>query len=119
MCQDYPELDVGVHLHNRNGFAPANALASMMAGASWLEGSFGGLGGDMWFPGDPAVLGNAALEDLIHLCDGLGIATGIDLEKYMKVSDRIAELTGRPSASFVSRGGTRNDLAAARWPENN
>ncbi|MET4004888.1 MULTISPECIES: hydroxymethylglutaryl-CoA lyase [Arthrobacter] len=119
VCQDYPELDVGVHLHNRNGFAPANALASMMAGASWLEGSFGGLGGDMWFPGDPAVLGNAALEDLIHLCDGLGIATGIDLEKYMKVSDRIAELTGRPSASFVSRGGTRNDLAAARWPENN
>ena len=73
----------------------------------------------MWFPGDPAVLGNAALEDLIHLCDGLGIATGIDLEKYMKVSDRIAELTGRPSASFVSRWGTRNDLAAARWPENN
>ncbi|ALE91272.1 pyruvate carboxyltransferase [Arthrobacter alpinus] len=118
VCRDYAELDVGVHLHNRNGFAPANALASMMAGATWLEGSFGGLGGDMWFPGDPAVLGNAALEDLIHLCDGLGIATGIDLAKYMKVSDRIAQLTGRPSASFVSRGGTRHDLATARWPAN-
>lgn len=119
VCREYAELDVGVHLHNRNGFAPANALASMMAGATWLEGSFGGLGGDMWFPGDPAVLGNAALEDLIHLCDGLGIATGIDLAKYMKVSDRIAELTGRPSTSFVSRGGTRHDLATARWPETN
>ena len=116
VCRDHAELDVGVHLHNRNGFAPANALASMMAGATWLEGSFGGLGGDMWFPGDPAVLGNAALEDLIHLCDGLGITTGIDLAKYMKVSDRIAQLTGRPSASFVSRGGTRHDLATARWP---
>lgn len=114
--QLYPRLDLGVHLHNRNGFAPANALASMMAGATWLEGSFGGLGGDMWFPGDPAVLGNAALEDLIHLCQGLGIETGIDLVKYMRVSDRISELTGRPSASFVSRGGTRSDLAAARWP---
>jgi hydroxymethylglutaryl-CoA lyase len=115
--QMYPQLDLGVHLHNRNGFAPANALVSMMAGATWLEGSFGGLGGDMWFPGDPAVLGNAALEDLIHLCQGLEIETGIDLVKYMRVCDRMTELTGRPSASFVSRGGSRADLASARWPE--
>lgn len=113
----HPELELGVHLHNRNGFAPANALAAMMAGASWLEGSFGGLGGDLWFPGDPMVLGNAPLEDLIHLCDGLGIATGIDLNHYMKIVDRVAELTGRPSASFVSRGGTREDLASASWPD--
>lgn len=113
----FPHLDVGVHLHNRNGFAPANAMASMMAGASWLEGSFAGLGGDLWFPGDPTVLGNAPLEDLIHLCDGLGIETGIDLERYMLAVARAVELTGRPSASFVSRGGTRDGLAAARWPD--
>lgn len=112
----YPDLDLGVHLHNRNGFAAANALAAMAAGAHWLEGSFAGLGGDLWFPGDPSVLGNAALEDLVHLCDCLGIETGIDLEKYRKVSDRIVELTGRPSASFVSRGGTRTNLAQASWP---
>lgn len=113
----HPGLDLGVHLHNRNGFAPANALAALIAGAAWLEGSFAGLGGDLWFPGDPSVLGNAALEDLVHLCDSLGIETGIDLTKYQKVSDRIVELTGRPSASFVSRGGTRTELASARWPE--
>jgi hydroxymethylglutaryl-CoA lyase len=112
----HPGLEVGVHLHNRNGFAPANALAAMMAGARWLEGSFGGLGGDLWFPGDPTVLGNAPLEDLVHLCDGLGISTGIDLPQYMKVVDRITELTGRASASFVSRGGTRDNLASASWP---
>lgn len=114
--QRHPGLEVGVHLHNRNGFAPANALASMMAGADWLEGSFAGLGGDLWFPGDPTVLGNAALEDLVHLCDALDVATGIDLEAYRAASDRIVELTGRASASFVSRGGTRGDLAAASWP---
>jgi hypothetical protein len=55
------------------------------------------------FPGDPTVLGNAALDDLIHLCQGLGIETGIDLVKYMGVCDRMTQLTGRPSASFVSR----------------
>ena len=112
----YPGLEVGVHLHNRNGFAPANALAAMMAGADWLEGSFAGLGGDLWFPGDPSVLGNAPLEDLVHLCDGLGISTGIDLPAYMRAVNRSVELTGRPSASFVSRGGTRDELAAASWP---
>ncbi|WP_312179756.1 hydroxymethylglutaryl-CoA lyase [Arthrobacter sp.] len=112
----HPGLEVGVHLHNRNGFAPANALAVLQAGVDWLEGSFAGLGGDLWFPGDPSVLGNAALEDLAHLCDGLGISTGINLPKYMLASDRIVELTGRASASFVSRGGTRAELAAAEWP---
>lgn len=112
----YPGVEVGVHLHNRNGFAPANALAALLAGADWLEGSFAGLGGDMWFPGDPSVLGNAPLEDLVHLCDGLGLATGIDLPKYLLAVDRIVELTGRPSSSFVSRGGTRAGLAAASWP---
>lgn len=113
----YPGLEVGVHLHNRNGFAPANALAALMAGADWLEGSFAGLGGDLWFPGDPSVLGNAPLEDLVHLCDGLGISTGIDLPTYMRAVNRSVELTGRSSASFVSRGGTRAELAAASWPE--
>lgn len=112
----WPGLDIGVHLHNRNGFASANALTAMMAGAQWIEGSFAGLGGDLWFPGDPTVLGNAPLEDLIHLCDGLGITTGIDLAKYLTVVRRIVELTGIPSTSFVSRGGTRSDLAAAQWP---
>lgn len=113
----YPDMEVGVHLHNRNGFAPANALAAMTAGATWLEGSFGGLGGDLWFPGDPSVLGNAPLEDLVHLCNGLEVSTGIDLQEYMKVVDAVAELTGRPSTSFVSRGGTREDLASAIWPD--
>ncbi|HLS45989.1 MAG TPA: hydroxymethylglutaryl-CoA lyase [Ornithinicoccus sp.] len=113
----HPGLDLGVHLHNRNGFAPANALAAVAGGATWLEGSFAGLGGDLWFPGDPTVLGNAPLEDLVHLFDSLGIATGVDLTAYLRVVERAVELTGIPSTSFVTRGGSRADLAAASWPE--
>jgi hydroxymethylglutaryl-CoA lyase len=115
--QRYPGLDLGIHLHNRNGFALANAMAAMVAGATWLEASFAGLGGDMWFPGDPTVLGNAPMEDLVHFCDGLGVDTGINLTAYLQVVERIVELTGRPSTSFVTRGGTRNELASARWPD--
>lgn len=113
----YPGLDVGVHLHNRNGFAPANALLAMAAGASWLEGSFAGLGGDLWFPGDPTVLGNAPMEDLIHLCDSLGVRTGISLVDYLGVVREVEQLTGTTSTSFVTRGGTRQELATAAWPE--
>lgn len=112
----HPGLDVGVHLHNRNGLAMANALAAMAAGADWLEGAFGGLGGDLWFPGDPTVLGNAPMEDLIHLCDSMGISSGIDLAGYLGVVHDVEKLIGRASTSFVTRGGTRTDLATASWP---
>lgn len=112
----YPGLDVGLHLHNRNGFAPANALAGLSAGANWLEASFSGLGGDMWFPGDPAVLGNMPTEDLLHLLDSIGVATGIDFEAYRPLAEDVTQLTGFPRASFVSRGGTRRALAEAEWP---
>lgn len=113
----HPHLRLGSHLHNRNGFAMANALAAMGAGVDWLETSFGGLGGDMWFPGHPDVLGNAPTEDLVHLCDTIGVDTGIDLARYREVVDFVARRTGRPSVSFVSRGGTRDELASATWPE--
>lgn len=112
----HPELAVGVHLHNRNGFSPANALLAMMSGADWLEGSFAGLGGDVWFPGDPTVLGNAPLEDLVHLCDCLGVETGVSLPDYLEVVHHVESLTGVPSTSFVTRGGTRRELAEAAWP---
>jgi hydroxymethylglutaryl-CoA lyase len=113
----HPHLRLGAHLHNRNGFAMANAIAAMSAGVDWLETSFGGLGGDMWFPGHPDVLGNAPTEDLVHLCDTVGIDTGIDLTRYREVVAFVAQRTGRPPVSFVCRGGSRDELAAAAWPE--
>ena len=112
----YPAVPVGVHLHNRNGFGTVNALASLSAGADWIEASFGGLGGDMWFPGDPSVLGNAPMEDVVALLDSLGIETGVDLEAYLAMVRTSEGYTGTPSYSFVSRGGTRQQLADAQWP---
>lgn len=111
----HPEMGVGAHLHNRNGFAPANALAALSAGADWLEASFAGLGGDLWFPGDPTVLGNMATEDLIHLLDGMGIETGIELEGIRAIAELAYGATGFPRSSFISRGGSRQDLQDARW----
>ncbi|WGH81202.1 hydroxymethylglutaryl-CoA lyase [Auritidibacter ignavus] len=111
----YPHVSFGTHVHNRNGAATANALAALAAGAEWLETSVAALGGDMWFPGDPAVLGNMATEDLIHLLETMGIATGINLTEIRSIAADLVDFTGFPSSSFVLRGGTREDLAGARW----
>ncbi|PXA75645.1 hydroxymethylglutaryl-CoA lyase [Auritidibacter sp. NML100628] len=111
----YPYVSFGTHLHNRNGAAPANALAALAAGADWLETSVAALGGDMWFPGDPVVLGNMATEDLVHFLESMGIATGLNLEDLRALATDVVGWTGFPPSSFVLRGGTRDDLAQASW----
>lgn len=112
-----PHLPVGVHLHNRNGFGPINAMASLAAGADWIEASFGGLGGDLWFPGDNSVLGNAPMEDVLNLLHSMGVSTGIDLDRYLDLVRFSEKVTGVGSYSFISRGGTRDEVARAQWPD--
>lgn len=111
-----PHLPVGVHLHNRNGFGPINAVASLIAGANWIEASFGGLGGDLWFPGDDSVLGNAPIKDVLNLLHSIGVTTGIDLDRYLEVVRLCEKATGIGSRSFLLRGGTRDEVARAQWP---
>ncbi len=115
MRAELPGVRFGLHLHNRNGMALANAVAGMVAGAEWLEGSILGIGGDAWFPGDLDVLGNAPMEDLVHLTALMGVSTGVDLDRYLEASRMAEALLGRRSASFVVRGGTRAALAAHQW----
>lgn len=111
----HPHIEVGVHLHSRNGMALANALAAMAAGAHWLEGAFGGLGGDLWAPGPPEVLGNVPFEDLVHMTECLGVSTGIDLTSYLQVVAEAEVMTGWRSRSAVTAGGTRAELAQHEW----
>ncbi len=113
--EKFSGLSVGVHLHNRAGFGIACAMTAMTSGADWLEGSFAGLGGDLWFPGDPSVLGNVAMEDLVHFCESGGVSTGIDLVQYLTVVEEVERITSTASSSHVSRGGTRLALSEAQW----
>lgn len=112
---ELPSVRLGLHLHNRNGMALANALAGMQAGAEWLEGSILGVGGDAWFPGDLDVLGNVPMEDLVHLTASIGVSTGVDLDRYLEASRKAERMLGRKSAAFVVRGGTRAALVAHQW----
>ena len=99
--------DVGLHLHDTRGTALVNAYTALEAGVTRFDTAVGGLGGSPFAAGAG---GNLATEDLVHLCDDLGIATGIDLEALLAVSSRVAEMVGHPVPSRVAAAGPRSRL---------
>ncbi len=99
---------IRLHLHETRGTGLVNAYAAMQLGVAAFDTSVGGLGGSPFAAG---AAGNLATEDLVHLCDDLGIATGIDLEALLAVSARVAELVGHAVPSRVAAAGPRSRLA--------
>jgi len=71
-----------VHLHDTRGTAIANAASALDAGARIFDASLAGLGGCPFAPG---ASGNVVIEDLAYLCQTMGFATGIDLQKLIEV----------------------------------
>lgn len=110
-----PELSMGLHVHNRNGFAFANVLAGLQAGIQRFETSVLGLGGDTLFPGGLDVMGNLPTEDLLHFLDSLDIDTGVELDRFLDATCQIESILGIDSKSYVTRGGSRRELSE---PEN-
>ena len=68
-----------LHLHNTRGLGLANALAGLEEGITTLDASLGGLGGCPFAPG---ASGNIVTEDLVFMLQAMGLATGIDLERF-------------------------------------
>lgn len=107
----WPDLHLGIHLHNTNGMALANALAAMDAGVTTFEGSICGIGGGIVMPHGMAV-GNAPTEDLVHMFDEMGIDTGLDVERLSAAALEIASLLGVEPTSYVTRGGNKKAVLA-------
>jgi hydroxymethylglutaryl-CoA lyase len=93
-----PAADVAVHFHDTYGQALANTLAALEAGVTTIDASAGGLGG---CPYAESATGNLATEDLVWQLEGLGIATGVDLDALVATSVWMAGELGRPSPSRV------------------
>jgi hydroxymethylglutaryl-CoA lyase len=89
---------LAVHFHDTYGQALANTFTALRSGVTTVDSSAGGLGG---CPYAESATGNLATEDLIWQLDGLGIETGVDLEKLVATSVWMAGQLGRPSASRV------------------
>jgi hydroxymethylglutaryl-CoA lyase len=91
---------LAVHFHDTYGQALTNTLAALRHGVTTVDSSAGGLGG---CPYAESATGNLATEDLVWLLDGLGIDTGVDLDKLADTSAWMAGELGRPSPSRVVR----------------
>ena len=85
----WPNMDISLHLHDTRGLAIANAYAALKMGISRFDSTVGGLGGCP-FAGQPKAAGNISTEELLLLCEELGISTGIDLDQLIEVG-RLAE----------------------------
>jgi hydroxymethylglutaryl-CoA lyase len=105
---DLVGVDVGLHLHDTRGTALVNAYAALERGVRRFDTAVGGLGGSPFAAGAG---GNLATEDLVHLCDDLGVATGIDLERLLAVSATVASLVGHAVPSRVAAAGPRTRLS--------
>jgi hydroxymethylglutaryl-CoA lyase/(R)-citramalyl-CoA lyase len=92
----------GFHGHNTRNTGYANCLAALAAGATLLDASVGGLGG---CPYAPRATGNVATEDLVYLLEGEGVATGVDLDALIAISEWLAGLLGRRLEGYVYRAG--------------
>ncbi|MBW7861278.1 MAG: hydroxymethylglutaryl-CoA lyase [Rhodocyclaceae bacterium] len=88
------------HYHDTYGMAVANVFASLQAGVAVFDASVGGLGGCPYAAG---ASGNVATEDVVWLLDGLGIETGIDLDRLVDTAAWISARLGREPASRVAR----------------
>jgi hydroxymethylglutaryl-CoA lyase len=101
----WPELDVALHLHDTRGMAIVNAYAGLEMGVTRFDSSVAGLGGCP-FAGHQGAAGNVCTEDLVFMCDELGIATGVDLDALIECAKLAEDVVGHPLPSSVMRGGT-------------
>ena len=96
------EIDIkqlAVHFHDTYGQALANILASIQLGISNIDSSVAGLGGCPYAKG---ASGNVATEDLIYMLNGMGIESGVELDKLIKAGDYISQFLGRVNGSKVA-----------------
>jgi hydroxymethylglutaryl-CoA lyase len=101
---------VGLHLHDTRGTGLANAYAALERGITRFDASIGGLGGCPYAPG---ASGNIATEDLVHMVEDLGVATGIALDRLIGAAHLAEEIVGRRLPGQVMRAGPRTQLAPA------
>jgi isopropylmalate/homocitrate/citramalate synthase len=89
-----------VHFHDTYGQALANILATLEMGIGVVDSSVAGLGGCPYAKG---ASGNVATEDVVYMLNGMGVATGIDLDKLAKVGRNVLQQLNRAPASKVAQ----------------
>jgi hydroxymethylglutaryl-CoA lyase len=102
---ELPVEQIALHAHDTRGTALANVLIGLQAGVTTFDASVAGLGGCPYAPG---AAGNLATEDLVYTLHGMGIETGIDLDKLWQAGQVAEAIVGRELPGKVHRAGLRS-----------
>jgi hydroxymethylglutaryl-CoA lyase len=94
-----PAKNLAMHFHDTYGQALANLYADMEEGVRVIDSAAGGLGGCPFAPG---ATGNVATEDVVYMLEGLGVRTGVDMQKLLAATNEMSKLIGRPPVSRVA-----------------
>jgi len=105
-----PDTELNLHFHNTRGTGLANVLAALELGVADFDASVGGLGGCPYAPG---ATGNIATEELVHMVEDMGVATGIDLDAMIDAAADAERIVGRQLPSQVLRAGPRSRTVEA------
>ena len=100
VAADCPMETLALHCHDTYGQALANIYAALELGITTIDSSVAGLGGCPYAKG---ASGNVATEDVLYMLEGLGIETGVDLEKMIVIGNTISKQLGRENQSKVGR----------------
>jgi hydroxymethylglutaryl-CoA lyase len=104
-ASEVPLTQLALHMHDTRGTALANVLTGLELGVRTFDASVGGLGGCPYAPG---AAGNLATEDLVYMLDGMGVATGVDLERLCEAGRVAAAVVGHELSGKVHRAGVRS-----------
>ncbi len=105
MSSEIPKDALAMHMHDTRGTALANIVVGLELGICDFDASIGGLGGCPYAPG---AAGNVATEDLVYMLHGMGIKTGIDLDRLLEAGRLASGIVGRTLPGKVLQSGVRS-----------
>ena len=101
----WPHKQLSLHLHDTRGLAVANAHAGLRIGVTRYDSTVGGLGGCP-FAGQKGAAGNICTEELVLLCEEMGIDTGVDLDALIEVGRMAEQIVGHVLPSELIHAGS-------------
>jgi len=101
----WPDKKLSLHLHDTRGLAVANAHAGLRMGVTRYDSTVGGLGGCP-FAGQKGAAGNICTEELVLLCEEMGISTGVDLDALIEVGRMAEAIVGHVLPSELIHAGS-------------
>ncbi len=105
MLAEFPAASLALHMHDTRGTALANVLVGLELGIRDFDASVGGMGGCPYAPG---AAGNLATEDLVFMLHGMGVKTGIDLDRLWEAGKVAESIVGRALPGKVHQAGVRS-----------